>query len=431
MKKLLTILALSLLIFEGIFAYDALLNDGRAFSRTVGGKDSVQQIDIVKPKDDKKEYVREPEVKITPEYVKQDYSQVTDSAEAVTASSTDQTDIALDVQSSDFYEYHYSFLDDREKKVYRVMVDAFTNIETGNAVETLSDDEMNRVAQAVRNDHPELFYIGEMGYTHYTLGDEIQNTVLNVTYSDSEAEIRRRRAMIEKNARSIIAGISPEASDYEKTKYVYETVIDMTDYDTNSTDNQNIASVLLNGRSVCAGYAKTVQYLLNQMGVATTFIEGVDLIRGEGHAWNLVLIDGQYYYLDATWGDTSYKNVQGTGIDAGINYGYLNITTEELLRNHSIKNGIIVPECEALDANYYVYEGMFFEDYDEAAIKDLFDRAYDEGKPSVSFKCGSRNLFEEMKNEIITNQKVFGFMRNSKAVSYSVDEDERTFCFWL
>lgn len=430
MKKLLTILALSLLLFEGILAYDALLNDGNAFSLLTGNRDDTRQIDIVRSEEIAHSDVAEPQVIITPSVVEQEADVTEPSPVALDETETVTTD-QEQIHEGGLYEYYYSFLSDKEKKVYRVMVDAFTNFESGNAIETLDDDGMNKVAQAIRNDHPELFYIGEMGYTHFTLGGQIQSTALNVTYSDTEGAIKSKQGMIELKAQNIINGISPSASDYEKTKYVYETVINMTEYDTASVENQNISSVLINGRTVCAGYAKTVQYLLNMMGVETTLIEGVDLIKGEAHAWNLVKVDGRYYYIDATWGDTSYKNVKGTNVDGGINYGYLNITSAELLRNHSIKQGIVVPECNDTDANYFVREGLYFYAYDEAAIGQLFDNAYSLGASNVSFKCASLELFDEVKRKLVTDQKVFDYLRSSGSVSYSVDEDERTFCFWL
>ena len=98
-----------------------------------------------------------------------------------------------------------------------------------------------------------------------------------------------------------MSGADEEADQYAKVKYVYDTIIRETDYDPASPDNQNVYSVFVNNRSVCQGYAKAIQYLLNRLGVECTLVLGtVESGEGqEGHAWNLVKVDGEYYYVDA------------------------------------------------------------------------------------------------------------------------------------
>ena len=432
MKKALIVLALSLLLLEGILAYDAIFNDGEAFSGLLGG-DEYTDVVSIEPYD--YTYVAPtaaiptptPTAEVEAEVVELGDEKELEELNEETAGPTGEPLVAVDSS----YEYYYGFLSDSEKKVYRQMTEAFSSMQSGNVIDTLSDDSMNKVVNAIRYDHPELFYLDEIGYVHYTLGGQIQKTTLSVTYTDSAAAIRSKQGLIDNKVNSIISQLNSGASDYEKVKYVYETVINMTEYDLNASDNQNIISVFVNGRSVCAGYAKAVQYLLNKMGVDTTLTYGVDLMTGSAHAWNLVKIDGQYYYLDATWGDTSYVNPGGNTFNGGINYGYLNITTDELTRTHAISSEIVMPNCVATDANYYVKEGLYLYSYDADQLRSIFDRAYSEGADSVNFKCASLEVYDSIRHDLVDNSRIFDYLRDSKTVSYSADEDQRTLCFWL
>ena len=70
-----------------------------------------------------------------------------------------------------------------------------------------------------------------------------------------------------------------------------------------SEHDQNIARVFWKKQAVCAGYARAVQYLLERLGIPCIYVEGNTIGSSEGHAWNIVQIGGQYYYVDATNGD--------------------------------------------------------------------------------------------------------------------------------
>ncbi len=95
----------------------------------------------------------------------------------------------------------------------------------------------------------------------------------------------------------------PEGADtYEKVKTVYTYLIDHAEY-ASSEDDQNIAGIFWKGQAVCAGYARAVQYLLEQFDIPCIYVEGDTRDSDEGHAWDIVQIEGQYYYVDATNGD--------------------------------------------------------------------------------------------------------------------------------
>lgn len=299
----------------------------------------------------------------------------------------------------------------------------------------LAEDDIDRIFQCVLNDHPELFYVEGYSYVKYSRGDKLRAIEFSGTYSvDRETAVLHRQE-IEDAAEKILAGISAEASDYDKVKYVYETLITETDYELQSPDNQNIYSVLVNHRSVCQGYAKTTQYLLNRLGVECTLVLGT-VENGEGHAWNLVKIDDSYYYVDTTWGDASYQlgetNTASDFAMPAINYDYLNITTQELLRTHTIGGDVPMPVCTDNEANYYVREGAWFDSCDSERIRQLFDRAAACSRTDVTVKCADAACYEEMAELLIDRQKIFDFWKAAgRHIAYAQNENQLSMTFWM
>ena len=60
-----------------------------------------------------------------------------------------------------------------------------------------------------------------------------------------------------------------------------------------------MTGAVLDGYAVCDGYAYLFHYMANAAGLLTLVEHGV--LKGSGnHAWNLVQIDGTFYYTDCT-----------------------------------------------------------------------------------------------------------------------------------
>ena len=64
---------------------------------------------------------------------------------------------------------------------------------------------------------------------------------------------------------------------------------------------QTVWSALIEGETVCAGYAKLMKMLLDSYDIPCVIVRGQS--RGEAHAWNYVMLSGSWYGLDATWAD--------------------------------------------------------------------------------------------------------------------------------
>lgn len=432
MKKALLYLTTSLLILMCILAYDIVKCDGNVILNPLLNIDNTYTSQQEQNETDSNQKRRQEKITVTtPDIIS--YADVPVSEGNSSEDLPEATEVESIADDERGYEFYFPQLSEHEKSIYRAIYNAFASIESGNIIPTGEDEEMNRVVTALKNDHPEFFYLGEMGYTHYTLGGQVQRSTLSVEYTETDTIIGTQQRMIDTEVTAIINTIPAGADDYTKVKHVYESIINMTDYEIGAPDNQNIVSVFINKRSVCAGYARAMQYILNKVGVPTTFIEGKSLISGEDHAWNLCKLEDGYYYVDVTWGDASYNNDSLDGMMLKeVNYDYLLVTSEELLRTHSIRSGVEVPVCTSVANNYYVREGLYLTEYNYDYIKTIFDAGYANGKNCVSFKCANLDVYSDVVDQLIRNNVIFDMLSDDiKTVSYLNDEEQRTLCFWL
>ncbi|MDE5716677.1 MAG: hypothetical protein K2I53_03485 [Lachnospiraceae bacterium] len=344
-----------------------------------------------------------------------------------------RTDEKLREEQEDCYAF--GKLTEEEQEVYLEILEAIVGFRENVRLSSCDKELISRVFQCVLNDHPEIFYVDGYSYTEYTLGSILKKITFTGSYRFSPEEVEEKQRQIDNYVNQCLADMPEDADEYEKVKYVYEYLIHHTDYDASAKDSQNICSVFLERKSVCQGYAKATQYLLNRAGVFSTLVLG-RVVGGEGHAWNLVRIDGEYYYVDTTWGDASYQAVGGSDYPVEkiptINYDYLCVTTEQMELTHTQDNVVEMPECSSMDANFYVKEGVYFTDFDEEKIEKIFTDSYDRGDTYVTLKCEGPDTYRKMQETLIGEQEVFRYLNcPDKAVSYVENEKQYSLSFWL
>lgn len=322
-----------------------------------------------------------------------------------------------------------------EQALYTQILSSLLSLEKETVLPVKDKSMIDKVFSCVMLDHPEIFYVDGYKYTEYSYGGVKEKIVFSGNYIYDDEEIKSRMQMIDAACDQILLHAPDTEDEYEKVRYIYETIIENTTYDSNASDNQNICSVFLNARSVCQGYAKAAQYLFHRMGMDSLLVTGT-VKNGDGHAWNLVSVNGQWYYMDATWGDAYYlfgnEDTVSEAERESINYDYLCVTTEQILKTHTIDMPVILPECTCLTDNYYVREGLYFEQYDEERIRRLFEQAGNAGKETVTIKCADENVYGEVREELLDKQKIFDLMQTKEGtVAYTDNTTQCSITFWL
>ena len=334
-----------------------------------------------------------------------------------------ELDLSLDSR------FYYGDLDESDKEVYQTILDGVRRHRKKITVQISDAEQVNQIYQRILMDFPEYFWCsGNARTTSYTGAAEYVE--IEPEYSYSEEETKARDKKIRKSASRIIKKMDDNDSDYEKIKFIYEYIIDSTDYDMDAKDNQNIYSVLVGKSSVCAGYAKTMQYLLNRIGIFCTYVVGT-VEGGDSHAWNIVKCGETYYNVDVTWGDPVFAHQTDKIMDNNIIYDYLCCSDRELYATHSADSRFRYPECTSEDLNYYRLNGMYYNRYDENEAYDAMKASIDAKDRETIFKYADEAAYKAADKGLITNRLVAEGAQylcqkySLRQVNYYYQEDEK------
>ena len=133
--------------------------------------------------------------------------------------------------------------------------------------------------------------------------------------------------------------------DIAKEEYICKKIADHVEYGDpssvipNSTSelSQTIGGSLYRKKAVCKGYTSAMVYFCNAAGIECF------TAYSEGHAWNIIKLDGIWYESDVTWYDTTEYNQK-----------WLNISRYTMLRTdergcHNYSNNLRyweIPKCD-------------------------------------------------------------------------------------
>ncbi len=245
---------------------------------------------------------------------------------------------------------------------------AEATISVSNGTDPLSPEEFVTVMDTYIRDYAHHFWLGN-GYSYSTSGDAVVS--VSPAYTMSGKTLENAREAFDQKAEEILSGIEDSMSDYEKELYIHDTLAGMIEY-TEGTNAHNAYGALVEGKAVCEGYAESFQYLLHRAGIRSFIITGSSINPStgnpEGHAWNLVRINGNYYHTDLTWNDQGDE----------LFHAYFNQTDAIIEEDHAINaTAYALPECTSAEAQYFTGKPEYLSEYTvDSVTKILKNNCY-------------------------------------------------------
>ena len=303
--------------------------------------------------------------------------------------------------------YAYQQLSDIEKQFYGDIVGAVINFNSGVGYRAgLTAEQALRVYITVLNNEPELFWMS---------GSGVMTMSSSMIFSFKEQNIDTINAMqkeIDTAAAAIVKKASKK-STVNKLKTIFDYIVDVNDFSL-SSEGYNISIYnglqgTKKGQLQCAGYAKTVQYLCDMLGVESTVVIGTTS-EGESHAWNVVSVDGKYYNFDTTWGDpinswdSKYKQYEFFLVPDKWIHNITHFNINNFVRTNGEKIHLFdPPACTQYAANYFYLSGIdlhFDNKADaDAALKKQVDKAIANGTYVCEVLVTDKGVYDEMMSE--------------------------------
>ncbi len=305
------------------------------------------------------------------------------------------------------YLFYYEQLTSVQKVIYEELYD-FMKKPTSlyELKKPVKLEDLSPAIYAFMYDFPESYWMW-----NYRYRIDANKKVVELEFPVPE-DLESKWAQVDAIANNVVAAVANE-SDYNKLKYFYEWIINWTEYQENECD-QDYTGVFLLKKSICAGYARAFQYLCKKAGLKCTTVRGQ---TKESHAWNLVELNGQYYWVDVTWGDPTTDDGSQKLV-----YYYFMVTDELLFRTHISLNGQVpvgpydkidaftFPQCTDNSLSYYVQNGAYFETYDYYAIRDyVLQKLYENPYQEISFQIGNQESFYYAVEQLLKNER---YIRN-------------------
>lgn len=290
--------------------------------------------------------------------------------------------------AGEFVSPVYASLSREEKAAYDKVRDAVMNFkETVSFDPPISRDTAGKIYRLVYSQERKYFWLSNL---FYAPDKELSVLRLNYIYEREDAELKRTE--LDFAVSEILGELPADASDFDKAVFFHDRIVTGCDF-TSSAEHINSAyGVLVKGVGQCEGYAAAMALLCEKANIPNYVVFGTNK-EGESHAWNKILLEGNWYNADCTWDDPMIKRNDPDF----LRHDYLLVTDGEIEgKSHftdELYKGLTVCESERL--NYFAQKGLLFDSAAEGvkAFSEQIKAAGMAGKREAEIRFSSDDAY--------------------------------------
>lgn len=305
--------------------------------------------------------------------------------------------------SFEFQHYKSKLLQDSDElKLYNAINEGLKARANKITIPIMQSDIISDIYEFVRLDNPQFFY-APTNFKIFTtkINGSVAEMEIEFLYSDTWTieNISSARRKINNAASEILKNLTVIDGDYNKILYLYKFLTKNIEYKSDNEMDYSIYGALVNNRATCEGFSEALQYLLLLSDINCISVVGES--KEQPHEWNMVKVDGEWYYFDVTWDSP-------TNTTKYLPYNYFALTLNDISASHIVYYSPYLPEANNIKYNYYVYNNLVLNNYSEPVLIEIAKRSFEINPGHITFKTIDRDVLTSVTNNIhIWLPKVF------------------------
>lgn len=232
------------------------------------------------------------------------------------------------------------------------------NFETSVALPCeITGEEMENLVRILHYECPELIQFDYFGSWIYYQNDATGIvSSIEPTYAMTPSEYEDMYSACVEVIDMLVAE-TEGMTDWEKEWHVFDYITTNCSYDMDIQYAGTAYGTFVQEIAKCDGISFAMKWAMEEMGITCIVVDGDPTVGDIGHAWNYILLDGEYYGLDVT------ADVRRPGDECPVLYCAYNVSTEVVeqtyILNPVYSTYVQTPFVTTMKKSYHARNGSY------------------------------------------------------------------------